>query len=181
MPGTCGTWHVVCALGLSPQSQAKQATYCPTSYRHANRSPSLYDVIWDPWSFVGRWKACARRDLKLMIGFLRQNEVPAKRQQTRVRIHCGLFSYYIQCGKHCRLPMIIFNLLLISLSKLRMLEPASQSLYNTTAVDCRQYKRPYCTIIKKSRAINFGRELKHGTTDEAVRKWEQEAGRTGDL
>ena len=54
---------------------------------------------------------------------------------------------------------IIFNLLLISLAKVRIKEPASKSFNNTTAVDCRQYKKPYNN--KKSKAIHFGRERRH--------------------
>ena len=51
---------------------------------------------------------------------------------------------------------IIFNLIWISLPKLWMKEPASQILYTTTAVDCRQCKSPHNNT--KSTAINFGRE-----------------------
>ena len=38
-------------------------------------------------------------------------------------------------------------------------EPASLSLYNTTAVDCRLYKKPHNN--KKSKAILLGRERRH--------------------
>ena len=40
------------------------------------------------------------------------------------------------------LPDTFFNLLLIFLGKVRIKEPASKSLNNTTAVNCRQYKKP---------------------------------------
>ena len=40
-PGACGTWYFVCTFGPSPQSQAKQATSCPTSCRHATRPTSM--------------------------------------------------------------------------------------------------------------------------------------------
>ena len=47
---------------------------------------------------------------------------------------------------------IIFNLLLISLPKLRIKEPASPyTKYNTTDVDCRQYKKPYNNKNRKLR------------------------------
>ena len=53
----------------------------------------------------------------------------------------------------------VFNLFLIYLSELRIKEPASKSLHDTTAVDCRQSKKPHNN--KKSKAINFGRERRH--------------------
>ena len=47
---------------------------------------------------------------------------------------------------------IIFNFLSISLPKLRIKEPASQSLNNTTVVDCRQDKSH---AIIKNRTLSF--------------------------
>ena len=47
-----------------------------------------------------------------------------------------------------------FNLLLISLPKLRIKAPASQSLYNTTSVDCRQHKSH--TILKNRKLSTSG-------------------------
>ena len=63
------------------------------------------------------------------------------------------------CGKQLSTFDIIFNLLLLSQAKVRIKEPASKILNNTTAVDCRQYKKPYNNT--KSKAINFGRERRH--------------------
>ena len=54
------------------------------------------------------------------------------------------------CGKQLStFNDIVFNLLLISLVKVRIKEPASKSL-NNIAVDCRQYKKPY---NKKNRKL----------------------------
>ena len=64
------------------------------------------------------------------------------------------------CGRELSTFNIIFNLLVISLAKIRIKEPASQSLSSTrAAVDCIQYKKPYNN--KKSKAINFGRKRRH--------------------
>ena len=41
--------------------------------------------------------------------------------------------------------------------------------------------KSHTIIIQKSKAINSGIERRHGTTDEAVREREQEAGRAGGL
>ena len=64
------------------------------------------------------------------------------------------------CGKHLStFNDVIFNLLLVSLSKVPIEEPSSKSLRNTTSVDYRQYRKPY--NHKKSKAINFGKERRH--------------------
>ena len=71
------------------------------------------------------------------------------------------------CGKQLStFNDIIFNLLLVSLAKVRIKEPASKSLpwyiillIRYTAVDCRQDRKPYNN--EKSKAINFGRERRH--------------------
>ena len=44
-PGTRGTLYLVCALGPSPQSQAKQVIYA--RQLQARQPTHLYDVIWD--------------------------------------------------------------------------------------------------------------------------------------
>ena len=60
------------------------------------------------------------------------------------------------CGKQLStFNDIIFNLILISLVKVRIKEPATKIINNTTAVDCRQYKKP---IIK-----NKSYQLREGT------------------
>ena len=53
------------------------------------------------------------------------------------------------------LPDTFFNLLLIFLGKVRIKEPASKSLNNTTAVDCRQYKITH-KIIKNQKLSTSG-------------------------
>ena len=73
-----------------------------------------------PCPFVGRWKTFARSDLNLMTGFLWQNEVPAMRQNTRARIHCGFFHTTFSVVSNVDLQQHIFKLLLISLSKPRI-------------------------------------------------------------
>ena len=133
-PGTCDTCYLVCALGPSPQSQVKQAV--PDKLQ-ARQPTHLYDVIWDPWPFVGSQRPCAHSDLNLIMGLV---ETKTKYEQ------CGSTPEHSSDRTHCILlhitfsavsaPQVLstsnhvtFNRLLISVSKLRILEPASQSLY----------------------------------------------------
>ena len=65
---------------------------------------------------------------------------------------------------------IILNLHLISLPKFRIFEPAAQILYHTTAVDCRQRKKPYTNTKIESYQLREGTEAwGDGRSGERVR------------
>ena len=61
-------------------------------------------------------------------------------------------------GKQLSTFNITLNLILIFLAKVRIKEPASKSLNNTTAVNCRQYKRLYNNKIIESYQLREGTE-----------------------
>ena len=67
--------------------------------------------------------------------------------------------------KHRRPQTTLFLTCFYPYRNFRILEPASPRLYTT--VDCIQYKKPYNN--KKIEGYCFGRERRHGRTDEAVR------------
>ena len=115
-------WYLVARLRARAEStKASKAGHIVPDKLHARQPTHLCDVIRDPWPFVGRYKACSRSDLNLMMGrLLWQNEVPAMRQNTRARIHCGFFHTTFSVVSNVDLQQHIFKLLLISLSKPRI-------------------------------------------------------------
>ena len=111
--GTGGTRYLVCALEPSPQSQAGHIV--PDKLR-ARKLTHRYDVVRDPWPFVGRQKLCVRSDMNLIMRLVmtktKYQQCGSTLEHSSDSIHYGLLSYsnsaWCLRRTHCRPPTTLF-------------------------------------------------------------------------